>query len=134
MQFINGIENFNYNPIQGYNAFLKGNATFNQKVEIPNETEFDKVLTLQTAKVEPAEDTPAGLMKKIEQGLSLGLNDVNNKRLMAAAAQEEFAMGGDVSVHDLMIAQEKASLSMQMAIQTRNKMIAAYNDIKNMVL
>ena len=73
-------------------------------------------------------------MKKIEQGLSLGLNDVNNKRLMADAAQEEFAMGGDVSVHDLMIAQEKASLSMQMAIQTRNKMIAAYNDIKNMVL
>lgn len=134
MQFINGIENLSYNPIQGYNAFLKGNVTFNQKVEVPSETEFDKVLNLQKAKVEPAPDTAGGLMKQIERGLTAGLNDVNNKRLLADAAQEEFAMGGDVSVHDLMIAQEKASLSMQMALQTRNKLIAAYNDIRNMAL
>jgi len=134
MEFIGNIEGYNYQPITGYNAFLKGNATLNQKIEIPSETEFDKILNLQTAKTEPAPDTAGGLMKQIERAVASSLNDVNNKRLIADAAQEEFAMGGDVSVHDLMIAQEKASLSMQMALQTRNKLISAYTDIKNMAL
>ena len=134
MEFIGNIENFNYQPITGYNAFLKGNAAFNQNVSIPNETEFDKVLNIQKAKVEPAPDTAGGMMKQIEKAFSAGLNEVNNRRLLADAAQEEFAMGGDVSVHDLMIAQEKATLSMQMALQTRNKIISAYNDIRNMAL
>lgn len=46
--------------------------------------------------------------------------------------QEAFARGEDVSVHDMMIASEKATLSLQMAMQIRNKMISAYTDIKNM--
>ena len=134
MQFISNIENFTYQPIKGYNAFLKGNATFNQKVEVPSETEFDKALNIAKIKTEPAPDTAGGMMKQIEKAFSAGLNEVNNRRLLADAAQEEFAMGGDVSVHDLMIAQEKATLSMQMALQTRNKIISAYNDIRNMAL
>ncbi len=134
MQFIGNIEGYNYNPIAGYNAFLQGNATFNQKVEMPSDTDFENALNIAKAKTEPAPDTAGGFMKQIENAVSSSLNAVNNKRLLADAAQEEFAMGGDVSVHDLMIAQEKASLSMQMALQTRNKIIAAYNDIKNMAL
>ena len=134
MEFIGNIEGYNYNPITNYNAFLKGSAAFNQSVDIPNETEFDKFLNVAKTKAEPAPDTAGGLMQQIENAVLSGLNSVNDKRLMANAAQEEFAMGGDVSVHDLMIAQEKASLSMQMALQTRNKIIAAYNDIKNMSL
>jgi len=134
MQFIGNIEGYNYNPITNYNAFLKGNATFNQKVEVPSETEFDKALNIAKIKTEPAPDTAGGMMKQLENAVSATLNDVNNKRLLADAAQEEFAMGGDVSVHDLMIAQEKATLSMQMALQTRNKIISAYNDIRNMAL
>ncbi len=134
MEFIGHIENFNYQPIKGYNTFLKGNASFNQTVDIPNETEFDKILNTQKAKIEPAPDTAGGLMKQIEKAFSTSINELNNRRLIADAAQEEFAMGGEVSVHDLMIAQEKAALSMQMALQTRNKLISAYNDIKNMAL
>lgn len=134
MEFISNIDGFNYQPITSYNTFLKGNINLNQKVEIPNETTFDKFLNVAKAKSEPVPDTPGGLMSQIEKAFTTGLNEVNNKRLLADAAQEEFAMGGEVSVHDLMIAQEKASLSMQMALQTRNKLISAYTDIKNMAL
>ena len=102
MQFIGNIEGYNYNPIQNYNNFLKGSAVFNQNVEIPTETEFDKALNLAKTKTEPAPDTAGGLMKQLENAVSSSLNAVNNKRLLADAAQEEFAMGGDVSVHDLM--------------------------------
>ncbi len=41
------------------------------------------------------------------------------------------AMGEDVSVHDVMIASEKASLSMGMALQLRNKILSAYTEINN---
>lgn len=137
MEFIGQVEGYNFQPITGYNNFLKGNATFNQPMDMSKETDFDKVLNMQVAKTarpEPAPDTAGGLMKQIENAISNGLNDVNDKKLAAEAAQEEFAMGGDVSVHDLMIAEEKAALSMQMALQTRNKLISAYTDIKNMAL
>ena len=77
-------------------------------------------------------DTAAGLMNNIERAFSNGLNDVNDKRLELDAMQEAFARGEDVSIHDLMIASEKSMLSMQMAMQIRNKMISAYTDLKNM--
>ena len=48
--------------------------------------------------------------------------------------QEDIAMGGPTSIHDAMIATEKASLSMQMAIQVRNRLISAYTDITSMAL
>ena len=115
MEFIGQVEGYNFKPITGYNTFLKGNASFNQPMDVSKETDFDKVLNMQVAKTqkaEPAPDTAGGLMKQIETAFSNGLNDVNDKRVAADAAQEEFAMGGDVSVHDLMIAEEKAALSM----------------------
>ena len=71
-------------------------------------------------------------MYSIENAFGNGLNDVNEKRMQADALQEAFARGEDVSVHDLMIASEKSALSLQMAMQLRNKMISAYTDIKNM--
>ena len=85
MQFIGNIEGYNYNPITNYNAFLKGNATFNQKVEVPSETEFDKALNIAKIKTEPAPDTAGGMMKQLENAVSATLNDVNNKRLLADA-------------------------------------------------
>ena len=72
------------------------------------------------------------LMGSIEKAFGNGLNDVNEKKKASDAMQEAFARGEDVSVHDMMIASEKATLSLQMAMQIRNKMISAYTDIKNM--
>jgi flagellar hook-basal body complex protein FliE len=46
--------------------------------------------------------------------------------------QEDLAMGGNTNIHDAMIAAEKASLSMQMAIQVRNRILAAYTEITSM--
>ena len=62
------------------------------------------------------------------------LNAVNNAKITADKMQEDIAMGGPTSIHDAMIAAEKASLSMQMAIQVRNRLISAYTDITSMAL
>ncbi len=60
-----------------------------------------------------------------------GLNSVNEAQNNAYNAAETFASGGDISVHEVMLASQKANLSMQMAIQLRNRMLNAYTEINN---
>ena len=65
------------------------------------------------------------------RAISDGLNGVNDAEHAAYDAAETFASGGDISVHEVMIASQKANLTMQMALQMRNKLVAAYNEINN---
>lgn len=60
-----------------------------------------------------------------------GLDSVSKAQNEAYNAAETFASGGDISVHEVMMASQKSNLTMQMAIQLRNKMISAYNEINN---
>ena len=73
-------------------------------------------------------------MDKIGSGLGGGLDAVNRAKIEADRMQEDLAMGGPTSIHDAMIATEKAQLSMQMAIQIRNRILTAYTEINNMAL
>lgn len=67
----------------------------------------------------------------IGKGFSNGLNSVNDAQHAAYNAAETFAAGGDISVHEVMLASQKANLTMQMALQLRNRMLNAYSEINN---
>ena len=71
-------------------------------------------------------------MDKVNGAFSDGLNSVNNDALNAERAEELLASGGDISAHEVMIAAEKSNLSLQMAVQIRNKLINAYTEINGM--
>lgn len=71
------------------------------------------------------------LASSFGQAFSDGLNNVNTQQNAAYEAAETFASGGDISVHDVMLATQKANLTMQMAIQMRNRLVTAYNEINN---
>jgi len=65
--------------------------------------------------------------------LKNSLNEVNQVQLTAQKMGDQFAAGDDsVSLSDLMIEGQKASISLQTTVQVRNKMVAAYTDIMNM--
>jgi flagellar hook-basal body complex protein FliE len=65
--------------------------------------------------------------------LKSSLDGVNQAQRQAEALQNAFVLGDDkVSLSDTMIAMQKANISFQTAVQVRNKMVAAYNDIMNM--
>jgi flagellar hook-basal body complex protein FliE len=65
--------------------------------------------------------------------LKTALDGVAQAQNRAADAQKAFVLGDDkVSLSDVMIDMQKANLSFQTAVQVRNKVIAAYNDIMNM--
>ena len=129
-----------FNPINNYNNFLKGNASFDVNNDFQND--FDRVLQNEIKTEAKSEQNKLNIpsspvetfMEALKAGVSNGLNDVNDKRVYSDTLQEAFARGEDVSVHDLMIAAEKSTLSMQLAMQIRNRVISAYNDVKNMSL
>lgn len=154
MEFLGGISGMNFSPISNYNNYLNKNASF--EIDSSN-MDFEHVLNQQTAgmqnsikiqggveknnfddlmaqaSVKSAEDSAStgNFINSFSKSLNGGLTAVNNNIKAADKAQEALAMGEDVSVHDVMIATEKASLSLQMAMQLRNKMMAAYTEINN---
>lgn len=139
MNMINPMQGFQtqFNPIKNYNNFLKGNASLQVNNDFQND--FDKMLQNEMKAEETSASkkinnlSPVGnLMSSIETAFGNGLDDVNEKQLELNTMQEAFARGEDVNIHDMMIASEKSMLSMQMAMQIRNKMISAYTDLKNM--
>ncbi len=133
---INGFNTeFNTNAINDYNKFLQGQASFELEAQA---TEFAQALDT-AAKTVPMNDKndPAGMgnfMSKIGASFSNGLDSVNRAKIEADRMQEDIAMGGPTSIHDAMIAAEKAELSMQMAIQIRNRILSAYTEINSMGL
>ncbi|CCZ50993.1 TPA: flagellar hook-basal body complex protein FliE [Candidatus Gastranaerophilales bacterium HUM_3] len=137
MEFTTGISEFNttynLNAIDDYNKYLKGQASF----EI-DKNAFEEALE-NAAKSYPVKDKadPTGLgnfASSMGNAFSNSLNAVNNAHITADKMQEDIAMGGSTSIHDAMIAAEKASLNMQMAVQVRNRLVSAYTDITQMAI
>ena len=62
------------------------------------------------------------------------MNNINNLQNDANTARETYAVGGDIPLHTVMIASEKADLSLQLAMQVRNKLVAAYQEISHMTV
>lgn len=127
MNYIGGISEFNYSPIQDFNNTLKNDKAF----QIPSEEEnsFDKILE---TKRKPEKNDMDKFMDRVGNAFSEGLNSVNNDALNAERAEEILATGGDISAHEVMIAAEKSNLSLQMAVQIRNRLINAYTEINTM--
>ena len=67
---------------------------------------------------------------KILQG---SLNQINGYQDASQNLGQRFTLGdSSVSLSDVMMASQKASLSMQTAVQVRNKLVSAYQTIMNM--
>ena len=139
MEFSTAIQSFNtdfnLNAVQEYNKFLQKQDAFDFGAEA---TEFSKALE-NASKSAPLKDKldSTGLgsfAEQIGRSLGSGLNAVNAAKLHSEHLEEDLAMGGPTSIHDAMIAAEKASLSMQMAIQVRNRIVSAYTEMTQMAI
>ncbi|MBS4024757.1 MAG: flagellar hook-basal body complex protein FliE [Clostridia bacterium] len=64
--------------------------------------------------------------------LKNSITDVNNLQLEAGKMRQQLVTGEITDIHQVMIASEKASISLQFAIQVRNKLVEAYQEIKRM--
>jgi flagellar hook-basal body complex protein FliE len=60
------------------------------------------------------------------------LDEVNDKQIEAEITTESFIKGESTDIHEVMIKTEEAKLSLQLAVQIRNKLVEAYQEINRM--
>lgn len=83
-------------------------------------------------------DAPSGEVGATQAISSMGkplgafLDSVNSLQLQAEALKQELATGGDVELHEVMVATEKASLGVELTMQIRNKLVDAYQEVMRM--
>lgn len=152
MNFIGPIDGMNFSPIADYNKYLKVNDGFEVNSDFETILNKQKDMVSQnltklngglefnmnindlmgaTSQKNNSSNGAGTFIKSLGSSFGGGLNAANDANVAAEKAQEAMAMGENVSVHDVMIASEKAALSMQMAIQLRNKLMTAYTEINN---
>lgn len=68
------------------------------------------------------------------QMLGSQVNELNGSLEQADQAARALAAGEDIPVHDVMIAMEHARLKLQLAVEVRNRIVDAYQNLTNMQL
>lgn len=64
--------------------------------------------------------------------LKNAINDVNKNQVQSDVFTQKLVRGEDVELHDVMIAAQKASISLNATMQVRNKVVEAYQEIIRM--
>ena len=137
------MNDFSYNPIGNYqNIFDKNLREVNNNTKLleggiekfqidPNLISNDKELQDDLSELNATTQTDK-TCNSFADALKKSLDEVTELDKQANLAKETFLAGGDIDVHTVMIASQKANLSLQMAMQVRNKAIQAYNEIFRM--
>lgn len=102
------------------------------------EMEISKVLAQMRAianeisRQPPAQPQPAGTVK-FGEVMNQAINAVNRQQAVANDLITKFETGAaDVSVAEVMIAMQKASLSFQAMTEVRNRLVEAYQQVMSM--
>jgi flagellar hook-basal body complex protein FliE len=74
-------------------------------------------------------ETPA---KSFTEILKTSISEVDRLQHETDGAIQDLVSGKEKNVHEVMVAMEKASLSLELLVQVRNKVLAAYDEIKRM--
>jgi flagellar hook-basal body complex protein FliE len=94
--------------------------------KITNGTQILPTITA-TEKAAPAES-----QKKFASFLAESLNKVNEAQLHSDVATQKLANGEKIDLHEVMVASQKASITLQATLEIRNKMIEAYQEVMRM--
>jgi flagellar hook-basal body complex protein FliE len=86
----------------------------------------------EATNVAPPAAKPADAQKAFSAFLKDALNKVNEQQVQADQLAEKLVKGEDVDLHQVMIAAQKASISLQLALEVRNKVIEAYQEMMRM--
>lgn len=62
------------------------------------------------------------------------LDQINEKQITAEKTSESFMKGDEVDVHKVMLDSEEAKMSWELAVQVRNKIVEAYQELNRMQL
>lgn len=78
------------------------------------------------------QDEESDFASVLKNAMVNSLNETQQLIDSAESAEIEFAMGESDNTHDLLIAQNKASLAVNYAVAVRDRLLEAYKEIMNM--
>ena len=82
----------------------------------------------------PDNQTKAEASAPFSEYIKDSLAQVNGKMQAADKAVTDLASGTSQDIHSTMIAMQKAEVSFELVMQIRNKLIAAYDEIRRMAI
>ncbi|MEI6394787.1 MAG: flagellar hook-basal body complex protein FliE [Verrucomicrobiota bacterium] len=77
------------------------------------------------AETQPADSSFAGLLGNLVQ-------DVNAKQQLSGQSLRDLQSGQNVSLHQTMITMQEASVSFQLMVEVRNKLLESYQELMRM--
>ena len=98
------------------------------KITSPNQVQLTPLVNKHKSQSPPGDASGISFGKVLEGSIS----KVNHLQHNADQAVQDLATGKEKDIHRAMIALEKASVSLELMLQVRNKIIAAYEEVKRM--
>lgn len=91
---------------------------------------------IQTGPIDPERGLPgigkAGSGRSFDNVLGELVRDVNAKQMEAGGQIRAMLSGEEIPLHRVMIATEEASVSFQLMVEVRNKLLEAYQELMRM--
>ena len=94
---------------------------------VPNESIFENM----NNKIGEVRDEKNNSFSEV---LKENLNYLNEKQINSDNLTNAFIAGEDVELHEMILATEEAKMSLQLAIQVRNKVVDAIKELNGMQL
>lgn len=94
---------------------------------VPSEKIFESSINANNIKTGPSENS-------FQSALKDSLDKLNEKQINADNMTNDFISGKDVEVHEMMLSMEESKMSLQLAIQVRNKVVEAVQELTRMQL
>ena len=102
-------------------------------MRVNNYVPSDEVFQINSASGVNAKEKATGV-EIFSNILSSSLDKINDTQIVSENMNAAFVAGDDVQISDVMLAAEEAKISLQFAVQVRNKLIDAYKELTNMQL
>ena len=104
----------------------------------PNSIQSFQAPKIPTQELQGLADISTPQPQEVQAGRSFSdffgqmVSDVNAKQGLAGAAVEGVLSGQNVPLHQAMIAMEEASVSFQLMVEVRNKLLESYQELMRM--
>ena len=69
---------------------------------------------------------------QLSKAFTSAISEVNDLQNISTSSQNEFQMGGDIPLTEVVMNMQKASIAFEATLQVRNKVLTAYQEIMNM--
>ena len=91
-----------------------------------------ELISSDTAGIDPTGQTNAPSKGNFGTYMTDAINNVNDTQQASADLKNAYERGEDIPLTDVVLSMQKASIGFEATLQVRNKLLRAYEDIKNM--